>query len=282
MTKRLNNILIKSAEDTDLRETHLSIQIYLGGFSFCVYNPTTNEHIAFQRFEFEEKQKTPEKLLKEVQAIFEENKLLNQSYKKVIVLHQNELSTIVPHEYFDEGNLKDYLKQTVKVLPIDYISYDSLTYCNANVVYIPFVNINNYLFQKYGGFDFYHSSTVLIDLLQEKQKASENHKVYINIHQNCFELIVFNKQELLLVNNFDFQTAEDFIYYILFSLEQLEQDPNTIDVELLGDIEKESELYAIAYKYIRNVKFYNNMQLSKEYDSISKHSNFILLNHSTK
>lgn len=281
MTKRNNNILLKSAQDTDLKETHLSIQIYLDGFSFCIYHPRLQKYIAFESFEFDEKQKTPEQLLKEFQIVFEENELLNQSYQKVTVIHQNELSTLVPLEYFNEDHLKDYLKNTVKVLPIDYISYDTLKNSGANVVYIPFVNINNFLFQKFGEFDFYHSSTLLIDLLQEKQKNAEDHTVYVNVGFNTFDIVVFNKKELVLQNNFVFQTSEDFIYYILFTLEQLELDTNTVACEFLGDLEKESELYQMAYKYIRNVGFYttNNPQLSEEFEAISKHSNFILLNH---
>jgi hypothetical protein len=281
MTKRLNNILIKSAKDTDLKETHLSIQINLDGFSFSIYHPTIQKQIAFQRFEFREKQHTPEKLLKEFQVVFEENELLNQSYKKVVVIHQNELATAVPYEYFDENNLKSYLSTSVKVLPIDYVSYDTLKHSQINIVYIPFVNINNYLFHKFGAFDFFHSMTMLVNILQEKQINNEHHTVYINVHQNSFELLVFNQQELLLINNFEFQTAEDFIYYILFTLEQLELDPNAIFIELIGDIEKESELYLITYKYIRNVSFHNTSkpQLSIEFDSISKNSNFILFNH---
>lgn len=279
MTKRFNNILLKSAQDTDLKETYLSIQIYLDGFSFCIYNPNTKNHIAFQRFGFDENINTPENLLKEFQTAFEENELLNQSYKKVTVIHQNELATIVPLKYFDEGNLKEYLKHTVKVLPIDYISYDTIQNIGANSVYIPFVNINNFLFQKFGEFDFYHSSTLLIDLLYKKQESSKTKNVFINVHNNSFELIFFNEQKLELFNVFSFDTAEDFIYYILFAMEQLDIDTNSIDIELLGDIEKESELFDILYKYVRNVKFSHENELPKDFDVLAKHSNYVLLNY---
>ena len=281
MTKRLNNILLKSALEVDLKETHLSIQIYLGGFSFCVYHPKSQKHIAFQYYEFKEKQKTPENLLKEFKSIFDANQLLNQSYKKLIVIHQNELFTTVPNNYLDKNNLKQYLQHTVKVLPIDYVSYDSLKPIDANIVYIPFVNINNFLFHKFGGFDFYHSATLLTKILQEKQKDTSVPKVYINVYQNSFELLVFEKQELLFLNSFDFRTAQDFIYYILFVLEQLQLDPNSVTIELLGAIEKESELYEISRKYLRNLTIYDekNPCLTSDFDSIPKHAHFSLLNY---
>lgn len=284
MTKRFNNIIHKSVEDTDLKETYLSIQIYLDGFSFCVYNPLSNKHIAFQRFDFSEKLKTPENLLREFELTFEKNDLLKQSYKKITVIHQNELVTIVPNEYFSEDHLKDYLKRSVKVLPIDYISYDELTSIDASIVYIPFVNINNFLFQKFGEFDFYHCSTLLIETLKAKQKEDkkESATAYVNVNQNTFEVVIFQKEELILYNTFQFQAAEDFIYYILFVLEQLQLDPNNIFVTLLGDIEKESELYKITYTYIRNIVFgaLENPTYLDGFDDISKHSNFVLFNYS--
>ncbi|MBL4643407.1 MAG: DUF3822 family protein, partial [Flavobacteriaceae bacterium] len=69
---------------------------------------------------------------------------------------------------------------------------------------------------------------------------------------------------------------EDFIYYILFTAEQLQLNPEELLLFFIGDIEEESELYHIAYQYIRNVDFIkiDNSFFDTEKD-ISNHTNYI-------
>ena len=278
---RLNNIIHKSLEKNDLKETYLSIQISLDGFSFCIYDTILEKYIAFTSYKINLDTNTPESLLKRIKDIFTENVLLQQKYKKVVVIHENELASIIPLKYFSETELSCYLKQSVKVLKNDFIAYDSLNNLESNVVYIPFVNINNFIFTEHGSFEFYHSTTLLIDsliLLEKKTNSPET--VYINVNNESFDIIVFKAKQMQFYNSFKFNTAADFIYHILFAMEQLNIDPNKARTVLLGDIEKESELYTIAYQYIRNLYFFDeeNPKLTTDFESLSKHSNFTQLN----
>jgi len=280
MIKKFNNITHKSLDTCDLKETYLSIQISLDGFSFCIYHCNTKKHIALIQYELQLKTNTPENHLKKIETIFEENLLLQQSYKSIFVTHQNELATVVPLEYFHEDNLTTYLNNTLKTLPNDYITYDTLKHTEANVVYIPFVNINNYLFTKYGAFEYYHSASLFIDKMLQASMNSESSKMCIQVFNNRFELIVVKSNKLIFYNSFDFITSADFIYYILFTMEQLNLNPEEINTLLFGAIEKESELFIIAFQYIRNIAFYSeeNTKLTKEFELLSKHSNYTLLN----
>ncbi|MEI6864914.1 DUF3822 family protein [Flavicella sp.] len=279
MTERVNNIKLNSVESTDLKETRLSIQINLDGFSFCIYSLSEKKPIVFQRFNFEEKASTPERHLAQIENIFFENEFLKESFERVTIIHQNELSSLVPTELFDKNHLKDYIKNSVKTLPIDYLSYDNIDSINATTVYIPFVNINNFFLNYYGSFEYYHSFTQLAILLTKEDLTNSNDKIFVHVNQNSFELLAFKKNKLQVINKFDFLTAEDFIYYVLFVVEQLSFDCETLNLILLGDIQKESELFAIIYKYIRNIKFYTNtIKRPIEFNEIPKHSNFILLN----
>ena len=75
------------------------------------------------------------------------------------------------------------------------------------------------------------------------------------MHSERFEVLVINSGKLTFYNTFAYQTAEDFIYYLLFVFEQLKLNPETANVELLGELEKSSAVYQLLYKYIRNIKF---------------------------
>jgi hypothetical protein len=75
----------------------------------------------------------------------------------------------------------------------------------------------------------------------------------VHFSQGHFEIIVIQNQQLLLFNSFEYLTPEDFIYYVLFTAEQLNINPENFPLELIGSIDIESEYYKIAYKFIRNV-----------------------------
>ncbi|WP_299162384.1 DUF3822 family protein [uncultured Tenacibaculum sp.] len=257
---------------------NLSIQFSLDGFSFCIFNSETKEPILFTQYIFDTPLTSPEVLLNEIINIFAIDKDLQQDFISISAIHQNNLSTLVPNKYFDRNNLDSYLKYTVKTLSTDLITYDSLEKMDAHTVYIPYVNINNYLFQNFGEFEFKHHSTVLIDKLLSYSEKNPKQLFFVHVSINQIDIIVFEQGTLKLHNSFSFQTKEDFIYYILFTAEQLEMDPNKFQLTFIGDIEKESELYDITYNYVRNINFINsNSSFFTNSTDFFKHTNFILV-----
>ena len=280
MIKSLNSISCKTPENYDKKENYLSIQISLDGFSFCEYQPIDKKYVHFESFQIELEQKTPENLLKSLEEIFSNNTFLQQKYKQVSVLYVNDLVTLVPNAYFDENHLNTYLKNSVKVLQNDFISFDLLKYSDTNVVYIPYANINNFLYTQFGEFDFTHNATALIDgLLLANNNTSQNW-FCVNVHPSSIEIVYLKEEKLIFYNTFHFQTEIDFIYYVLFVMEQLQLDPNSETVLLLGAIDENSDSYKIAYQYIRNLTFYNknNNRLTEDFQTLPKHANYTLFN----
>lgn len=278
MIKQIKKITNNSLDSNKLEEYHLSIQLSLDGFSFCIYNNIENELIYFAVHEFLKKAISPYKHLEFIEELFKKEKILNLTYNSVTVTHFNNLITQVPLPFFDKNNLERYLQYSIKVLENDYITFDEIKNSEIVNVYIPFVNINNFLIDKFNSFIYKHSSTVLIEKLVHQYKNFEGDFYFVNITKNNFEIVVIKNKKLELYNCFDFKTKEDFIYYILFTSEQLNLNPEEFELILLGDIEKESELYVILYLYIRNITFYTPTNLHALLDGISPHSHFTLLN----
>ena len=255
----------------------LSIQFSLDGFSFCISNSDTEEIISFTEYSFEKPISSPELLLTNLMEAFKSDEDLQHDFSTVFAIHQNSLATIVPTPLFDRNNLKPYLKYSVKTLPTDFITYDTIDEINANNVYIPYVNINNYLFQNFGEFEFKHHATVLIEKLLQSTHSKEK-KMYVYVASNSIDIIVCNNEQLFLYNSFPYETKEDFLYYILFTAEQLEINPDTFELYFLGGIEKESELYNITYNYVRNVDFIKiDSSFFNGSDEFLNHSNYILI-----
>jgi len=253
----------------------LSIQVNLSGLSFFVLNSTegTIEYLKSESFE---KKQSPQNLLDQLTHSFNSVKELQIDFAKVTVIHDNELATLVPKPLFDESNLVDYLKFNTKILKTDFITYDNLQIADIMVVYVPLVNINNFMFDRFGSFEYKHSATIVLNRVLTLEKNSKSAKIYINIEAFHFEIIYVENNHLKFYNRFDYQTKEDFIYYLLFTAEQLQLNPEEIQVVLMGSVNKSNELYQIAYKYIRHVSLLPKDSMLYNNDSSSNY--FTLLN----
>ena len=253
----------------------LSIQAGLSGLSFFVLD-RFSEIIVDVIVENFNKQQTPDQLLKAVKTAFNRNDSLKQSFSKVQIIHDNEMQTLVPSALFEEAHLSDYLKYNTKIFKTDFITYDVIQNKDAILVYIPFVNINNYIFERFGSFEYKHSATVLIDKILQLEKNNNQKKLYINIQQTHFELIALDGNSFQLFNRFEYKTREDFIYYILFTAEQLDFNPENFKCILMGAVEENDELFSIAYKYIRHVSLLSISNM--RYNQNNSTQNFTLLN----
>ena len=253
----------------------LSIQVCLSGLSFLVLDSDNDVVIDLINIPFEKKC-SPQQVLDQVVHSFNTNEVLQHSFSKITVIHDNEMMTLVPSAVFEEEHLSDYLKYNTKIFKTDFITYDVIKNDDIMVVYIPFVNINNYVFERFGSFEYKHSTTVALDRILQIQKNSSDQSMFINVNATYFDLVVTQQKELLLYNRFEYQTKEDFIYYILFTAEQLGLNPEHFECTLMGSINEDDSLYAMAYKYIRHVSLLSPKKMRYSKDDSTK--NFTLLN----
>jgi hypothetical protein len=275
MTKQIvkKKTINKNIEVTSKRK--LSIQFSLDGFSFCTTN-THNEVLEFSSYTFSKTKNSPELVLEKLQDIFKKEKSLQYDFETVTVIHQNNLNTLVPNEYFKEDALKSYLKYSIKTIATDLITFDELDFMNSKNVYIPYVNINNFLFQNFGEFEYKHYSSVLLEKLFSI--ASNDICCYIHVSKSTFDIVIIKNSNLQFFNIFEYKTKEDFMYYVLFTLEQLDLSTEETLVSILGDMEEDSDLFRLMYTYIRNIDFLSSKNaVFNNQKEISKHSNFILL-----
>ena len=258
MIQQKKKIKKNSLDVKHLENSHLSIQFSLGGFSFCVLDRENNTFIALNDYDFVEPNNSPQRLIANISSIFGNDELLKQHYNSVSVTHINDLFTLVPKPLFNEDRLQDYVSFNTKVYPQDYLVFDELKNMDIVSVFIPFVNINNFLIDQFSHFEYKHNSTVLIENLLAIYKYSLVPKVFAHMANGHFELIVIANKKLQFYNTFKFSTKEDFIYYVLFTAEQLKLNPEKFEFLFLGSIEKTDDIFAMAYKYIRNVSLLEN------------------------
>ncbi len=266
-----------NTSNTDKNYKKLIVQVSLNGISFCCKDTLLSTTFILKNIPFTEFQKS-EKIEDLFIEVFNQNKELTNKYDDILVIHSNNLSTFVPVDLFDEEYLASYLQYNTKVFETDFFTFDSLENFEMNNVYIPYVNMNNFFIDHFGSFSYQHSSSILVLKLLELSKNNFEKQMYVHVSETHFEIVVIQNQKLILYNSFDFKTPEDFIYYILFTAEQLQLNPEYFDLKLVGKIDENDALFEICYKYIRNVTLLNIEIQTNNFSQAENRHHFILLN----
>ena len=271
-------MLVNAANITEKKYQKLTIQVSLTGMSFCTSDTLNHIVLLLESIVFDTA--TPNFTIEDtITELLTNNPVFKERYDEVAVLYDNHLSTFVPEPLFDESYLGSYLQYNTKVYENDYFDFDTLTIAPIHNVFVPYVNINNIFIDHFGTFTYKHVSTVLVSRLLERSKNIDEKKMFVHMASGHFEIVVVQNQHLLLYNTFEYKTPEDLIYYLLFTAEQLNLNPEVFKLEFLGNIVEDDAYFKITYKYIRNVSILDVNDL-KENNSLSTSENlkhFILL-----
>lgn len=246
----------------------LSLQIALNEMSFCCFDMLNQEITDFRTIPFSINKSLEDQLWKAFVNFPE----LMAEYDEIVVLHDNSLNTFVPKALFDEDFLASYLQYNTKVFDTDFFAYDAVGNYDINNVYVPFMDVNNFLIDRYGTFEYKNANSILVAKLLDLSKNIDEKQVFVHVKETHFEIIAVRNQKLLLFNSFEYKTPEDFLYYLLFTLEQLLLNPETVKVSLLGIINESNPCYELAYKYIRNIALLEPVALQEKWKKGKKES----------
>jgi len=246
---------------------HLSIQLGLNGFSFCIRKD--NVILAIESYHH---------ALSQLEDTLKNHEWINKKYASTHINITNSKHTLMPASIFDTNEQQNYLQFNHYRSENQEAISDKLQQVEAHQVYGISVPVQEFINTFFPKATIRHYGSTLIDsILQQKSKTPQ---LYVHIQEKSMDILVCNEKGLQLFNTFKHQSAEDFIYYTLFVYEQLELKPDEIDCCLLGEIDKPSGIYDLAYKYIRKIRFIKrnkNVQLSPVINQIPEHFYYPLL-----
>lgn len=252
MTKKENNNGLTAEENSYHK---LSIQVSLNGLSFCVLDTIANTLSLSHSHKFDGPA-SPYELHREVRQQLREQGALDFTFTEVIAIHRNTLFCLVPQPLFDPGNLANYLKFNAKILATDHLDYDLIQGLEISNVYVPFANVNNYLYDLFGEFVFKHSGTVLLETLYKLPSSRQGTLCYLHLAESQMDLAVFSSKKLLFFNSFAVGSPQDILYFLLFTLEQLDLDVDALKLRLLGEVEEGDPVYELCSEYLENVSLF--------------------------
>jgi hypothetical protein len=125
-----------------------------------------------------------------------------------------------------------------------------------------------------------HAGIVSLSLFFSHHSVQQS-QVFISLHRGMMEIACRKDKKLSLYNVFNFETDEDALYYLMFTIEQLQFNPEYVQLAVAADLPVTHPLIVLIKKYIRNVSFVtrDNSLAMRRGAALPLHYYFTLLHH---
>lgn len=252
--------------DTKL-DCSISIEIGLFGLGYCIFY--NQQVIAVEYFDVP---------LSKLETDIKKNEWLRKEYASSHICSTSSKTTLIPTALYSEKNKGKYLSFNHKKASQLEILTDRIEEIDSICVYGISKAEQDIISTFFPKSPLSHFSTKYIAYLLNENKNFQGQKILLNITYNQLYVTVIENSSLLFFNIFQYSNEHDCTYYILFICEQLNLNPETIQLELTGDISKNSNTYNLIYTYIRNVGFRKRKQaISPVLVDLENHTHFPLI-----
>lgn len=232
----------------------LVLQVDRERLTLAVLDNISNDFLAFEAWVFR-KAVTDAQMAEQIERLCSDHEWLTNGFKRVDAIVNSEKFTFVPAALFDSSAAREYLAFNIPLSESDVVRNDILRQADARNVYAIDRKLENALLKISSAIRIRHQLTPLAEKTLSGTKNTNEKRIHAHVRQGQFDLIISDNGKLLLANVYTYQSAEDFIYFLLFAAEQLKLNPEKFDLEISGEVETDSALMNIAKKYVRNVRF---------------------------
>jgi len=258
----------KALESLSLKEEcHLSIQLGLNGFSFCIRND--KEILGLEAYDL---------AISQIEAKLAQISWLKENFASNELCFTTKKHTLIPNPIFDSNQKEKYLSFNHKKTDALTILTDAIRPLDCQLVYGVSKAEQEIIQSYFPKASLKHLCTTYIPFLLSENKNKNEQKMIANLSYNQLQLSLIDHSTFKYYNVFNFKNAHDCMYFILFAFEQLELNPEEVILELTGNVNKDSEFFELAYTYIRHVKFRKGIvTVSPNIEKFSKHQYYTLI-----
>lgn len=206
--------------------------------------------------------------------------LAGVQYRSVHVSVVNRMSTLIPSGLFEKGDEEKYLHFNSSpdknmIALSDKLKADGI----VNVFGIE-ENVADSVRNNFSQAMIHHFSTPLIEGILLSASATAEKKMFLHLQKNSCEIVVVQGKKVILYNSFPCSEAEECAYYVMFIAEQLKLNLSELELNLLGEIAKDSAIENLLSQYIGNVVFGNRpsmFEYSYGFNKLPSHFYFPLI-----
>jgi hypothetical protein len=192
----------------------------------------------------------------------------------------NRFSTLIPEGLFEKGDEEKYLRFNLSPENKMTVLSDKLkSEAIVNVFGVP-ESLADAVRKNFGQAVIHHFSTPLIEGILLSSSAANEKKMFLHLQKNSCEIIVTQGKRLILYNSFPCSETEECAYYVMFVAEQLKLNHQTLELNLLGDVGKDSAIENLLSQYIGNDVFGNRpsmFEYSYGFNDLPSHYYFPLI-----
>jgi hypothetical protein len=203
-------------------------------------------------------------------------------WQNIFISFQNLQFTLIPEAVFKPEQAVEYLQLTTDTIsePVDVHFYKHTAAGIVNVFaaqrkildWFKAVYLNK-------PFTLIHYTSAFIEGLKQQNAfaAKPSRGLSILIEESYLTIALTNGQQLEFCNTFYYTSVQDFVYYVMLVMHELNLDPETCKVTLYGGISHDSAIFSTLYKYIRNVNFGvkpKSMHFGFKFDEVLDHRYF--------
>jgi len=270
MSAQLNNAFISIGElDSSVPPNTLVLKLGISTqyIRYFVQSLTHNQIIFFGEYTLHHIETVLDLTLR-LERIFEKDDVMQLAFSKVLVGLDAPYSLIPAAFAGSTQNSAAHFNQAIDKLGMHMdFDADQLLVSKIKTIFpnSQIVHINSSLLACFG------------ESLEKGQQ-----KIFANIEQYHFDVLAFNESGTLqIMNRYEFKTQTDFIYFLLLCCEQLHIDREKTELILSGEVDIQSKVYDVCYRYFRFISFIRkpeSMNFSKAFDIYPKHLHFNLYN----
>ncbi len=275
------SLIDKSFKQDYSKNFQLTIRIAPDGFSFVIFSPEKQRFVGLETYHFDYQNESIQ-LAKVLDEIIMKQPWVAYPYQQVKVLIESNHMVLVPNPLFDEKEKGTYLAFAQAFQENHRIVFDTLKTADATIVYYLSNIITAKIKDYWANAKIHHLSSAFIEsvLIANKNKQAEP-SVFVHVRNRSYDMLILEGQKLKFYNFFRFNTKEDFIYFLLFAMEQQQLNPEKTPVVFSGAIEQSGAIFEICEKYIRNLSFEvrnKSFDYSYVFETLIWHQNSLLFN----
>ncbi len=231
---------------------YMSIQLSLGGLSFCILDPVTNVFHSITDVKFD---KEDPNFAQQEQYILS-CKDMCRRYRKILVSIDSPAFTMMPISLYDEQRIKSVMALTgINVDPDDKILRNNIELANSTTVFAVPNFLYFFLKNQFAGAEIFHSTTpIASSLLLKRQGGSQGPQINVDFGSGCMTVIVVDNNELKLCNRFYCKESLDYVYMLLYISEQLSIDVKASLITVQGQISPADERISQLHRFVPNVR----------------------------
>lgn len=256
------NVLDESFAIQETKNYDLSVVFSETGFSCSILDYRRSKYLGIQQVKRNDQGSNPKyKGIKPgfedfLKSAFAALPWLKNQYRSVHIAVETKKSTLIPAVLFDSQERQNYLNFNFTGGEEERILSDHLIPADIQHVY----SIPEKIYTALKGHfpqvnPVSYASVIIASVWIHYKNRINNNRVFLHVGDHRFEILIFDGHRMSYFNTFPYQNREDIVYYLIFVMEQLNQNPENTPVIILGNIDKNNSLLELIYRYVRHVEF---------------------------